>query len=446
MFREMLGQLGPILFATMICASIAITLLFYYRPRLILLAYFAIFPAEKLHLSMDAFNVRADDAIIVLAAIAVFLRYGIKPIVNRSRSFRRILVLLLILQTYRYGTMMVGLITGYVNFYLALTALHTLLQIYVFITIVRSEDDLDWLASRYFWILAAWLAFLLPDIVSNPFIQEVGRYKVKAAFTDKAEEGGFNPNAFGIMASMTNMLGFYLLYTRGRVQYLPGVVAGIVICMLFFFRSALFVSVMTITLCAMVDIFIRPRLSFVIIGVAALILYLSFSGQYSGNVEMYFHNMNPRDLGLRREAQEVGLQIFRDNWLTGLGMGQSFHRIKEISNGVMGSIHNSYVINMAEFGIIGFLCLLSLFSAIGIGLARWALHERAGWFWSAMFLSFLVRIYFGPNLWYSKMTMQHFSFVIAALGVYLDHRAATVDVYRSGRSASRMREAARPSP
>ncbi|NOZ00571.1 MAG: O-antigen ligase family protein [Deltaproteobacteria bacterium] len=445
MIQQAWEQLGLIVPLVLAFASVALTIFFYYRPRFILLAYFALFPAERLYISMYAFNIRADDALIVIGAAAVLLRFGLKPIQNRSPAFRRILLVLLVLQAYRYGSMLTGLVTGYVNYYLALTALHSLLQIYVFIVVVRSDEDLDWLSSRYFWIVAAWLVYFLPDLAANPFVQEVGRYRVKAAFSE-AEEGGFNPNAFGIMASMTNMLGFYLLYTRGRLKYLPGVAVGIIICMMFFFRSALFVSVMTILICASVDFFVRPRISFIIAGILAIVLYLSVSGHYSGNLEMYMSNIDVEDLGLRTQARAVGLSIFRDNWLTGLGMGQSFHEIQKISNGLMGSIHNSYVISMAEFGIIGFGCLITFFIMVGAGLVRWALKEREGWFWTAMYLAFLVRIYFGPNLWYSKMTMQHFSFVIAALGMYLDRADGVLENYEEDASASRIRPAALPSP
>lgn len=445
MILEAWEQFGWLLLLMGGIAAIGLFVLFYYVPRSVLIVYFAVFPAERLYLPFDTFNVRADDMIIVLGAFALFVRYGVGPVVNRCSSFKRVLLFLLFLHVYRYGSLVVGLLSGYVNTYIVLTGIHSILQIYVFIAVIRTDEDLDWIASRYFWVVGAWLVYFMPELLANPFVEEVGRYAIKGAFT-RREVGRFNPNAFGIMASVINMIGFYLLYTKGRIQYLPGVVAGMVICLVFFFRSALFVSVITISITIIVDIFVRPRLSITILAVLVLMLYISFGGQFLGNIEMYVSNLNVQDLGLREEALALGLQIFGEHWLTGVGLGQSFGAIKEMSGGAMGSIHNSYVITMAEFGIIGFGSLVAFLGSIGIGLFQWAWRERVGWFWLAMFLAFVVRIYFGPSLWYSKMTMQHFSFVIAALGVYMDRYYREAPDREEEASASSMRDAARPSP
>jgi len=446
MFLDAWNQLGELLFLVVALASIGLLVLFYYVPRSILLVYFAVFPAERLYLPMDTFNLRADDMVIVLGAIAVFIRFGVGPIVNRHKSFKRILLFLVVLQVYRYGSLVVGFVTGYVNMYIVLTGIHSILQIYVFISVMRTDDDLDWFAARYYWIVFAWLLYFMPDLVANPFVEEVGRYKLKGAYTETGE-GRFNPNAFGIMTSIVNMIGFYLLYMKGKIRYLPGLVAGIVVCLVFFFRSALFVSVMTIALAVMVDIIVRPRLSITILAMLAIVLYLSFGGQFSGNIEMYAANLNVHDLGLRNEAMAIGLEIFSNNWLTGIGLGQSFGAIKEMSSGAMGSIHNSYVITMAEFGIIGFGFMITFFVLMMKGFVKWALKDRVGWFWLAMFMAFLARIYFGPSLWFSKMTMQHFSFAIAALGVFMDRLERQGSGQpEEGESESSILSDARPSP
>ncbi len=404
-------------------AGLLLFLLFYRIPRSVLVVYLLVFPVQWLYIPVGTFNLRGDDGIAVIGTVALLLRFGVRPFFQRSPAFARLMGVLFVLQAYRYVSLGQSLVAGGVNWYETLQGVHSLCQLYIFVTIVRTEDDLAWLSRWYYLIVLGLVLVSLPALQANPFAEDVNRYALKRALVE-GQGGRFNPNTYGIMASLILMMGYFQVYRYGRAWYIPGMVVALGVLAYFFFRTPLYVSLMVIGFCVATDAAERPIQTTLLLGLMGLIVLVTASDRFAQYYTNYVTNLNPTDIGLRREAAQLGLTIFKENVLLGVGLGRSHAMVVLRSEGALGSIHNSYLYSLAEHGLVGSFMLLILFGGMLKRFGEWMFAERAGRFWFAFFIAFLIRINFGPDLWLSKFTMQHFAIACAALGVYLDRTAA----------------------
>jgi hypothetical protein len=421
-FANQVGDLGLLVAGIVGVVVVSLAFILFYRiPRSVVIAYLIVFPIPVLYIPLGTFNIRGDDVVIVVGALALAARFGLGPIIRRAAPMRTLLLLLVVLQTYRYGSLVLAVASGSINWYETLQGVHAFLQVYVFVTVIRTEADIDWLTRWYFVIVLLALISSLPSVETNPFVDEVNRYAMKRSFGE-GQTARFNPNAFGIMASIVAMMGLYHVSRHGRLRYLPGIGVAFGVLLWFFFRTPLFVTLFVAVFCLGADALGRPgRAVVALIALASLTLVAS-DQSFDVQLSRYMENLDPRNIGLRTEAARVGIRIFQEHWLVGVGLGQSREIVYATSGGALGTIHNSYVGSLAEHGLIGTTILAGLLLGMLRRFVEWMFDEPPGRFWVAFWVAFLIRIYFGPDLWLSKFTMQHFAIAFAAMGVFLDRK------------------------
>lgn len=418
MIQTFFRELGPLAFIALGAVCTGLLILFYAKPKSALFAYILVFPTDRLFLPVLGQNIRGDDVIIVLGGLALFLKFGFSRLVDQSPAIRMILVVILVSQLYRFGLLLGTGLDDRTNWNGILKNLHVILQAYVFVSVIRSLSDIDLVAKVYYWITLIFLISSIPELVSNPLVEEVDRYALKRTIGFQAEAGGFNPNAYGNIAGLAGLLGFYLWHYRGRQYAAIGLLFCLSMVSVFFFRTSMIMMIFVVVSCLLISMVTRPRLQVLILLIFVGILSAVSVDRLAGYFHTYTVNMNLADAGMRMSSARLGMEIFYDNWLIGVGTWRSDPLVLDMSLGEMGSIHNSYLITLAETGIIGFLLLLVLIGLIGHQLMRWSLRGRSGWFWLTFFVAFLALAFSSPILWSNKIPMQYFAFTLAALAAY----------------------------
>lgn len=423
MLTTIIETSGPTGLVALVAAILLLIIVFYRIPQMAVYLYLASICVPGLAIfTIGSNNVRADDVIVILGAISAFIRYRFIPFTAQPRETRLVLGIWALIHFIQYGMLTTFVVMGkasHVSWYDAMRGIHCALQLALFITAIKTREDVVSLFKVFAIVLMIAVPFTVPRLSRDPFQESVGLYEAKTAISMVQGAAGFHPAAFGALGRFLVITGMYMVLLKRKPFFGIAIGLGAWVLIWFIFRTDVYSTLFMVLFFLLLES--RRRLGVaIVISIAMVIvaIFFVYDDALFARLTVYLENFRPTQLSGREEQFPIGVRLALENLPFGVGPFLSDYTMWMATRGAWPSIHNSYLIVIVETGIIVFPLLVLMVILLGRQLVAWAQVESEGRFYLAMYVTWLAVLAVGPDIFRAKLRMIEFSVIMAALGTF----------------------------